>query len=266
MASQKLTQDQESQRWITALTSTNTYADLDPDTTIVTVAEQEADIYDLFNTPRPRNSELLIRARHNRVIAGEPDENEEEILWQDPIGRTNPLGQKVLELQATPKRSALVATLTIRATSVLLSPPKKPGKKDKSLKPIKMQVILAEEENPPPDVEPLRWLLLTSLPIPEFDDVLQILVGYSYRWLIERYHYILKSGCGLEKLQLKTADRLSKALATYNIVAWPVLGLTYVNRIQPQEPVYLVLEPHQWQALYCYIHLVAEPPFTDANG
>jgi hypothetical protein len=30
---------------------------------------------------------------------------------------------------------------------------------------------------------------------------------YSYRWLIERYHYTLKSGCGLEKLQLETARR-----------------------------------------------------------
>jgi hypothetical protein len=257
---QKLTLDKESQKWITALTSTNTCAEFEPSTTIVTVADQEADIYDLFNTPRPPNSELLIRARHNRVVAGEHGENEEEILLQDTIRRTDPLGQKVLELQATPKRAALVAILTIRATSVLLTPPKKRGKKDKNLKPIKMQRLLAEEENPPPDVEPVSWLLVTTLPITGLNDALQILVWYSYRWLIERYHYILKSGCGLEKLQLKTADRLSKALATYNIVAWRLLWLTYVNQIQPEEPVELVLEPYQWQALYCYIHVVAEPP------
>lgn len=42
---------------------------------------------------------------------------------------------------------------------------------------------------------------------------------YSYRWLIERYHYVLKSGCGIEKLQLETAERLEMALATYSIVA-----------------------------------------------
>lgn len=31
---------------------------------------------------------------------------------------------------------------------------------------------------------------------------------YCYRWLIERYHYVLKSGCGIEKLQLETVQRL----------------------------------------------------------
>ena len=257
---QKLTKDKESQKWITALVSTNTYTEIEPSTRVVTVGDQEADIYDLFNTPRPPNSEFLIRARHNRVVNGENGENEEERKLQDAIGRSAPLGQKVLELKANPKREARKATLTIRATSVEITPPKKRWKKDKSLKPIKMQVILAEEENPPPDVEPVSWLLLTTLHFTGLPDVLEILVWYSYRWLIERYHYILKSGCGLEKLQLKTADRISNALATYNIVAWRLLWLTYVSRIHPEEPVDLVLEPHQWQALYCYIHVVAQPP------
>ncbi|GCA73185.1 hypothetical protein MiYa_04744 [Microcystis aeruginosa NIES-2519] len=40
---------------------------------------------------------------------------------------------------------------------------------------------------------------------------------YSYRWLIERYHFVLKSGCGLEKLQLETGRRIEMALATYSI-------------------------------------------------
>jgi hypothetical protein len=257
---QKLTQDKESQKWITALRSTNTYTEIEPSITVVTVADQEADIYDLFNTPRPLNSELLIRARHNRVVSGENGENEEERKLQDTIRSSAPLGQKVLELKANPKREAREATLTIRATSVLLTPPKKRLKKDKNLKPIKMQLILAEEENPPPDVDPVSWLLLTTLPITGLPSVFLLLVWYSYRWLIERYHYILKSGCGLEKLQLKTAERISKALATYNIVAWRLLWLTYVSRIHPEEPVDLVLEPHQWQALYCYIHVVAAPP------
>ncbi len=34
---------------------------------------------------------------------------------------------------------------------------------------------------------------------------------YNYRWLIERYHYVLKIGCRLEQLQLETADRIHRA-------------------------------------------------------
>lgn len=62
-------------------------------------------------------------------------------------------------------------------------------------------------------------LLLTTLPITGFDDIVQCLRWYSYRWLIERYHYVQKNGCGLEQLQLETADRIERAISTYTIVA-----------------------------------------------
>ncbi|MCP6760168.1 MAG: hypothetical protein NHB32_15780 [Fischerella sp. CENA71] len=37
------------------------------------------------------------------------------------------------------------------------------------------------------------------------------------RWLIERYHYCLKSGCRIEQLQLEDGERIKRALATYAI-------------------------------------------------
>jgi len=46
---------------------------------------------------------------------------------------------------------------------------------------------------------------------------------YARRWLVERYHYVLKSGCRVEELQLGAADRLERALALYSIVAWRLL-------------------------------------------
>ena len=58
---------------------------------------------------------------------------------------------------------------------------------------------------------------------------------YSYRWLIERYHFVLNSGCGLEKLQLETGRRIEMALATYSIVAWRLLWLTYQARLHGEE-------------------------------
>lgn len=39
---------------------------------------------------------------------------------------------------------------------------------------------------------------------------MQCLRWYSYRWLSERYHYVLKSGCRLEQLQLETAERIHR--------------------------------------------------------
>jgi len=65
----------------------------------------------------------------------------------------------------------------------------------------------------------IEWLLLTTLAVSTFDEASQCMTWYSYRWRIERYHYILKSGCRIEKLQLETKNRLMKALAVYSIVA-----------------------------------------------
>jgi hypothetical protein len=87
-------------------------------------------------------------------------------------------------------------------------------------------VILVEEENRSPGVSPISWLLLTSLDINGLEDVVCCVSWYTHRWLIERYHYALKSGCGIEKLQLETARRIHMALATYSIVAWRLLWLT----------------------------------------
>ena len=74
---------------------------------------------------------------------------------------------------------------------------------------------------------------MTTLPITCIEDVTTYVRWYSYRWLIERYHYVLKSGCGIEKLQLETAKRLEMALATYSIVAWRLLYITYQARRAP---------------------------------
>lgn len=106
----------------------------------------------------------------------------------------------------------------------------------------------------------MSWLLLTTLPVTSFEDVVQCLRWYSYRWLIERYHYVLKSGCRIEQLQLETAERIHRALATYTIVAWRLLWITYLARYHPDAPADTVLETHEWQALYCTIHHTALPP------
>ncbi len=92
-----------------------------------------------------------------------------------------------------------------------------------------------------------------------FEQAVRCIRWYTYRWLIERYHYVLKSGCRIEHLQLETAERVKKALATYAIVAWRLLWLTYQARQNPELPCDTILETHEWQSLYCHIHDVALP-------
>jgi len=158
-----------------------------------------------------------------------------------------------VELKRNPTRPSRKATLTIRYKTLTIQPPKNRPKQEK-LSPIKLQVILVKESEPPSESEAIEWWLVTTLPITCIEDVTTYVRWYSYRWLIERYHYVLKSGCGIEKLQLETAERLEMALATYSIVAWRLLYLTHLARLAPDVSCEIMLEPPEWQALYATIH------------
>ncbi len=230
---------------------------------MVTVADREADIYDLLVLPRHFNSHLLIRATHNRRVKRDAQAEQIERLHQ-VIEQTPACGQLSLELRRHPEREARCATLTLRTTTLELQAPQQHPQPE-HLEPVSLQVVLAVEENPPPGVKPVSWLLLTTLPITCFEDVVQVLRWYTYRWLIERYHYVLKSGCRLEQLQLETGERIQKALATYTIVAWRLLWITYLARYHPETPADTVLATHEWQALYCTIHKTPQPSVSPPN-
>ena len=94
---------------------------------------------------------------------------------------------------------------------------------------------------------------------------MQCVHWYTMRWFIERYHYVLKSGCQVEELQLEEAMRLQRATAVYCIVAWRILFLTYLSRVHPDEFCTRVLERFEWEALYCFTtknHHLPENPLT----
>lgn len=250
--------DKESQRWLTALGATEKV--IPAQTTVVTVADREADIYDLLITPRSPNSHLLIRASHNRAVLS-LDCSDRSGRLLEAIAKSPPMGQLSIELYSQPERAAREVILTVRAMNVEIQPPK--GHINyQQLSPITISAIQAIEENPPTGEGPVSWLLLTTLPIADFTQAKQYLRWYSYRWLIERYHFVLKSGCRLEQLQLETADRIERAIATYTIVAWRLLWLTYEARYNKDATAETVFQTYEWQALYCHIHSTPIPPET----
>ncbi|HEY9860723.1 MAG TPA: IS4 family transposase [Candidatus Obscuribacterales bacterium] len=253
-------EQKESHRWLESLELTQQW--IPQDKRVVTVADREADIYELFALPRREGSEFLIRACQPRGVKQTETDIDIESL-QAAIAQTAACSDVKLELQRTPKRKARTATLTVRFASLYLQPPQQhPQRKD--LKPVRVQVVWAMEEQPPSGEKAISWLLVTTLEVRDYEQAERCLRWYSYRWLIERYHYTLKSGCRLEQLQLETADRLERALATYAIVAWRLLWLTYEARCQPSESIEGILPTHYWQVLYCHIHqttvLPNEPP------
>ena len=151
---------------------------------------------------------------------------------------------------STPQRPARTARVAIRAVAVTLEVPDYLARQKPELVPIALNALLVEEITPPADGgKPICWKLLTSLPLDNFEQACQVVRWYSYRWLIERYHFTLKSGCLIEALQLQYRDRLLKALATYSIVAWRLMATTYRARLTPEISCEVVFTPSEWKLL-----------------
>lgn len=246
------THEKESQRWLTTVEAT---AKIMPDTTrVITVADREADIFDLFALERPEHVHLLIRAAYNRRVTEETGHLWETLEaqpvqghYQFTVGRRGDQGPREAQFQVR------FAAVTVRAPNQGARPEPPP---------VPMWAILVEEVDPPEGVEPIVWRLLTSLAITSLDEAIQAVRWYSYRWLIERYHFVLKSGCRIEALQLETAAQIEKALATYAIVAWRLLWLLHHSRAAPDAPATDVLQEAEWQALYATIHRTTQLPPT----
>ena len=247
------TKDKESQRWLSTLEATPEL--ISHQTAMITVADREADIYDLWATPRRPGSELLIRISHDRRV-----KHQAHYLW-DAVLQSPVEGELNIQLNRSDTRPPREATLAVRYTKLAIRGPAHRESKE-HLEPVEAQVILAQEENPPTGVPPVRWLLFTTLPVRDYQDAIRFLRWYSYRWLVERYHYVLKSGCNMEKLQLEEVNRILRALATYCIVAWRLLWLTYQARQNPDSPCDSVLQVHEWQSLYCTVNKTPVPPET----
>lgn len=245
-------QEKESVRW--EQTEAASLAEVPESVQVVTVADREGDIYDWFAAPRPARAHLLVRATRERQLLGARGS-----LW--PTLREQPAaGTLLVEVGPRPGHPARRATCAVRWTQACLRPPRNRPAGSAPLPSLTLGAILVQEVDAPVGVTSLCWQLLTDLPVATLAEAVQLVQWYTLRWLIERYHLVLKSGCQVERLQLETAERLQRALALYCLVAWRLLWLTYQARRSPEVSCAVALEGHEWQALYCTRHRTTTPP------
>jgi hypothetical protein len=215
---------------------------------VLVVGDRESDIYDLFTMPRRSETDLLVRGNEDRRVYAP-----ERKLWAAEAAPV--IGGQRLFLQAGNRREARAANVEIRLSQQTIFAPSHTKPPVGTNRPLCMQMsaILVQEVEPPEGIEPLCWLLLTTLLVEDLAGASQCIQWYTWRWLIERSHFVLKSGCQLEKVQLESAERLQRALATYCVVAWRLLWLTYQARCHPDDRCETALQRQEWQALQAAI-------------
>ena len=111
----KETAEKESRRWLDALAATE--AALPGGQEVITVADREADFYDLFAAPRRPGSHLLIRAKPRRRVR-----HAERLLGQ-AVRAAPAAGTMAVDLRRGDDRPPRRATLTIRFATLEIAPP-----------------------------------------------------------------------------------------------------------------------------------------------
>src|SRR5262247_3998835 len=242
----------ESQKWLHSLDAVYTARDCCPTTHLISVGDREADVYDVLAAPRPAGVDLLIRAAWDRCVQGA-----ERSVWATVTAQ--PVGAH-LQLKV-PRRGPQVArdaTLALRFCTLRLRPPR--HRQREGLPVVTLWAVQVQEVEPPADVTPIEWLLLTTVAVDTVDDATQCVQWYSCRWGIEVWHRILKSGCRIEARQLASGERLQRCLTVYSVIAWRIFYATMLARAVPDMPCSVVLDLDEWQALYCAIHQCSTPP------
>lgn len=245
-------EEKESFKWIKSFQ--NSVENISENTNIVTICDREADIYRFLYEVIQSKRDFIVRAgSKKRRIEGEKILTDK--IASRPIDGTVSINVPRNTRESFPSRKA---TLSIKYCSTkLLAPDRKEFRK---MPPIEIYVVLAEEVDPPSGIKPISWFLLTTMPVKCIEDAFEKVQWYKHRWIIERYHHILKSGCEIENLHLEDVERVKNAIAVYSIVAWRIAWLTYESRNNPDASCERILSKDEWQCLYCVVKETTDLP------
>lgn len=250
LRSKKPIEEKESYRWIESFRASE--SSLPSNKKGIFLADRGADIYEIFLEPRKENMHLLIRALHDRMLADSHERMFEE-LEHSPCA-----GIMEVAINRSGERKERTARLELRYKNVTIKSPK-----NKSFLPqINITIISAKEIiNGVNNQDLINWKLLTTLPISSLEDAIYAVKTYAKRWLIERFHYVLKEGCKVEELQLEKAERIERAVTLYTVIACRIMHVTYLSRAAPDLPCTVAFDDDEWRALHCYVHKTSiEPP------
>lgn len=245
-------EDKESYKWVDGIRER---ASGQVWTSGITVCDREAHVYEFLAATVDVQLDFIVRAASGRSFTVDGEELFDAIAFA-PLAAV-----KTISVKRRPEHEEREATVHLRFGTLTLRQPRRATSNHPQLT---VQVVEVVEPQPPAGESAIHWLLLTSLPVETLAQAEQIVTFYTYRWLIERFHFTLKSGCKLEDSQLRTETRLERLLAVYSGVAWHLLWLTYLARLTPDAPCTVVLTTLEWQALFAFtqrsLRIPASPP------
>ena len=248
--------EKESCRWVKALQQAQQVAQDFPTTRFICVADSEADIYEWFvaGAVEATSVDWVVRAAQDRALRGETQAHLREHLASGKVLFTQAIHVRGRKAKVSCEkrgrrqpRESREAEVEVRAARVVLRPPWRPHNK---LPEVAINAVLVYEPSPPASDVAVEWLLLTTLPIDQPEQVRQVIQTYCVRWMIEVFFRVLKTGCRIEERRFEHIDRVLTCLAVYLIVAWRTLYVCRLGRSCPNIRCDAVFEPAEWKAVW----------------
>jgi len=213
---------------------------------VVVIGDRESDIYDVFKKGKERSIDLLVRTSQNRLVSEINGESFTHLFDKAKHGTVLTAYTAFVPTTVSSHITREVK-LTVKVCQFLLHPSKHRRRKEE---PLSLSLLDISEENPPTGEEPIHWMLTTTLQVDTPEEAIEKVQWYMYRWRIERFHYILKTGAfNVEKLQFETFPRFKKAITMYSIIAYRVLFTTYAVRNHPNDDANTVFSKEEIRVL-----------------
>jgi hypothetical protein len=248
-------EEKESYRWLRDIDELVEVSQWAPDTELIGVGDRESDLFELFDYRRrkARHIHLLVRARHDRCLQDEPLKLFAHLEALPLMGKATISVPRQREKKGKPSQPGRIglparqAKIQLRWDRVTISAPK--TTQTRHMPPVELWAVLLTEVDPPEGAKPLRWVLLTTVPIESRKQAMRCLRWYTRRWRIEEWHRVLKSGCRIEAHQHQSAAKLARAIAIDTVMAWRVMLLTLLGREAPDLRCDLIFEPWECRLL-----------------
>lgn len=223
--------------------------------TWVHVGDRGSDVFTYMAACVETGKGFLLRVRLNRLLtweAGSPEAQQPEARALLDYVRSlalDPTSRYEIDVPTHGKREARKAQMEMGWVRVTISSPTQAPSIVRQHQPIIAWALRTVEIDPPPGVDRLEWILLTSLPITSSADAQSAIDWYSCRWLCEDYHQCLKTGCQIENSQLDNGADIQRLLGFAAPIAVRLLQLRQVTRQSPAALAVEIVEPLMVQTL-----------------
>lgn len=234
-------EEKESFRWLQSYRRACEIARMAPSTQIVHMADREGDMIEIFEEAIVQKSQglhanFIIRSQYNRVL-----ENETGYKLWDKLKTQDSLGAIEFVIPSTEERKGRKVIQQLKSTTVTLL------RKNKR---VQVNAVMAIEEAPPEREDPIIWILLTDLPIDNFENVNNVINYYLSRWEIELFFKVLKSGCKIEERQLQTVERMKNLISLFMILSWRIMFTMMLGRSCPEMSCEALFNEVEWKSVY----------------